>query len=164
MDTSAFIALDKDYPFEVFPSLWDEFIIRLVNERRLISPDEVKEELKRKDNELLRWVTKHCCSVFIKPDIKIMERVKDIMDIFPNLINENSPSHNQADPFVIASALETRDAPPGILMNPEVMVITYEKFTGNLQGPKMPDICKYYGLKVGRLIDIFKNEGWKIGM
>jgi hypothetical protein len=44
------------------------------------------------------------------------------------------------------------------------MVITYEKFTGNLRGPKMPDICKYYGLKVGRLIDIFKNEGWKIGM
>lgn len=164
MDTSAFISLDKDYPFEVFPSLWDEFIIGLVKEQRLISPDEVKEELKRKDNELLRWVTKHCSSVFIKPGIKIMERVKEIMDIFPNLINENSPRHNQADPFVIALALETRKALPGTLKDLEVMVITYEKFTGNLQGPKMPDICKYYELGVGRLIDIFKNEGWKIGM
>jgi hypothetical protein len=163
MDTSAFISLDKDYPFEVFPSLWNEFIIGLVEEQRLISPDEVKEELKRKDNELLRWVMKHCDSAFIKSDIKIIERVKEIMEIFPNLINENNPTHNQADPFVIALALETRDVLPGTLKYSEVMVITYEKFTGNLQGPKMPDICKYYGLGVGRLIDIFKNEGWKIG-
>jgi len=48
MDTSAFIRLDRDYSREVFPSLWDEFIVGLVNEGRLIATEEAKEELKRK--------------------------------------------------------------------------------------------------------------------
>lgn len=93
-----------------------------------------------------------------------MNRVREIMDRFPNLINPNNPTHNQADPFVIALALETGNVLPGIEPDSETMVITYEKYTGNLNGPKMPDICKYYGLKVGKLIDIFKTEGWRIGI
>ena len=164
MDTSAFIRLDRDYSREVFPSLWDDFIITLVNESRLIATEEVKEELKRKDDELFKWVTNHCSGILMKTETKILTRVNEIMGRFPNLIDPNNPTHNQADPFVIALALETQNVLPGIEQDMETMVISYEKYTGNLNGPKMPDICKYYGLKVGKLIDIFKNEGWKIGV
>lgn len=164
MDTTAFIRLDRDYSHDVFPSLWDDFIIGLVNEGRLISTEEAKEELKRKDDELFKWVTGHCSKAFVKTETRIMNRVKEIMGRFPNLINPNNPTHNQADPFVIALALETQNVLPDIGKDEETMVITYEKYTGNLHGPKMPDICKYYNLKVGKLIDIFKTEGWRIGI
>jgi DNA-directed RNA polymerase subunit H (RpoH/RPB5) len=164
LDTSAFIRLDRDYSREVFPSLWDDFIIGLVNEERLIATEEVKEELKRKDDELFKWVKEHCSKTFIKTDTIVMNRVKEIMERFPNLINPNNPTHNQADPFVIALALETGNVLSDIDRDSETMVITYEKYTGNLNGPRLPDICKYYNLKVGKLIDIFKAEGWRIGI
>ena len=66
--------------------------------------------------------------------------------------------------LVISLALETQNVLPDIDNDEKTMVITYGKYTGNLNGPKMPDICKYYGLKVGKLIDIFKTEGWRIGI
>lgn len=164
MDTSAFIALERDYSHDVFPSLWDDFIISLVKENRLIASEEVKEELKRKDNDLVNWVKRNCNEVFAKTDIQILEHVKDIMNRFPNLINSDNPSRNQADPFVIALALKTRQSIKEEKRDSGLIVITYENFTGNLGGPKMPDICRYFKVRVGKLIDIFKIEGWKIGV
>jgi len=137
MDTSAFIRLDRDYSREVFPSLWDDFIITLVNESRLIATEEVKEELKRKDDDLFKWVKNHCSGMFIKTETKILTRVNEIMGRFPNLVDPNNPTHNQADPFVIALALETQNILPGIEQDTEIMVITYEKsIPGTLMAPK----------------------------
>jgi hypothetical protein len=163
IDTSALINLDREYSYEVFPSLWDDFITHLVEEGRLIATEEVKEDLKKRDDELFNWVMKHCDMMFIKTNTLVMERVRLILAQFKNFINPEKPDKNFSDPFVIALALEAQNILPYVDGETEIMVITYERFTGNLHGPKMPDICKYYGLKVGKLIDIFKVEGWKIG-
>jgi hypothetical protein len=163
MDTSAFISLDRDYSRDVFPSLWENYILDLVNEGRMFATEEVKEELKMKDDDLYKWLSTNCSNIYIKTNLTIMTRVKEIMKKFPNLINPDNPTHNQADPFVIALALEAANILPGIKPADDVMVVTYENFTGDLKGPKMPDICKQYQLKVGKLIEIFKSEGWKIG-
>ncbi len=163
IDTSAFIKLDRDYSRDVFPSLWDNYILELISEGRLFASEEVKEELKRKDDDLFKWISTHGADVFVKTGITIMNRVTEIMGKFPNLINPNNPTHNLADPFVIALALETANVFPGVGPGEETMVVTYENYTGDIKGPKMPDICKYYQLKVGKLIDIFKTEGWRIG-
>jgi len=162
IDTSALIDLDRDYSEEVFPPLWEN-LINLVNESRLIAAEEVKEDLKRGDDTLYNWIIQHCSQMFIPTNTEIMNQVVKITNRFSNLIDENKPSKNQADPFVIALALEVLNRYSHISPNTKIMVITHEKFTGNLNGPKMPDICRFYDLKVGKLIDIFKTEGWRIG-
>lgn len=163
IDTSALIDLDKYYSYEVFPSLWDNFIINLVNEGRLIATEEVKEDLKRVDDDLYNWIMQRCSQIFIPTNLEIMNRVNEIINRFPNLIDKDKPGKNQADPFVIALALEVPNICSIFNQGAEIMVVTHEKFTGNLSGPKMPDICRFYGLKVGKLINIFKTEEWRIG-
>jgi hypothetical protein len=162
IDTSALVFLDRQYAYEVFPSLWEDLLVGLVQQGRLIASDEVKEELKRGDDELYKWLMTHCRQMFIPSDTIIMNRMVQILSEFTNWINPEKPSKNQADPFVVALALEAQNVCPSAAQH-EIMVVTYENFTGNLAGPKMPDICRYYGLRVGKLIDVFRAERWRIG-
>ncbi len=163
IDTSALIDLDRYYPYDVFPSLWDEHIVNLVNERRLIATEEVKEELEKGDDKLYKWLTNNCKSMFIKTNKPIMNRVIEIVTQFKNIVNPDKPDKNHADPFVIALAFEFPNIYPNIFGNHQMAVVSHEKFTGNLKGPKIPDICREYKIRVLKLIDIFKTEGWKIG-
>jgi hypothetical protein len=60
IDTSALIDLDRLYSKDVFPSLWEKHLVEIVEEGRLISPYEVREELERKDDELWNWIKVNC--------------------------------------------------------------------------------------------------------
>jgi len=70
------------------------------------------------------------------------------MSDYPNLVSVLS-GKSQADPFVIALA-KARDA----------MVVTAESPTGNLRGPKIPDVCRAEGIEWGSFVEVLKREGW----
>lgn len=164
IDTSALIDLDREYSLEVFPTLWEKHIVGLIDEGRLIATEEIKTELKKQDDELRKWIMDNCKSMFYPTETPVMGKVGEILSRFPNLINPAKPDKNYADPFVIALALEIPNLFDNISSLDEVMVITHERFTNNLNGPKMPDICRQFDLKVGKLIQLFKSEQWKIGI
>ncbi len=58
IDTSALVDLKLWYRMSTFPSLWHN-LGELVKDERLISAYQVLEELKEKDDELLRWARKN---------------------------------------------------------------------------------------------------------
>lgn len=161
IDTSALIFLDREYSYDVFPALWDNHIIGLIEEGRLIASEEVKEELKRGDDELYDWISNNCSQMFIKTNDVIMSQVAQLLVQYPNLVNSDKPSKDQADPFVIALAIEAPNICEEVCDEPDCVVVTYEQKTGNMNGPKMPDVCQACQIKVIKLIDIFKYEGWK---
>lgn len=163
IDTSALIFLKSEYSYDVFPPLWDELIINLVSEKRLFASFEVKEDLEKIDDDLIKWIKKNCNQMFVPTTTEIMKRVKEIQNRFKNLVDPYKPSKNLSDPFVIAIALESVKIIPMAKSINDVLVITYEKKSGDLKGPKMPDICQAYGLRVGRLIDMFKFENYVMG-
>jgi len=146
----------------VFPALWEKYIVEIVESGRLISPFEVREELERKDDELWSWIKVNCKNLFIKDNQFIINRVVELQTRFERWVNPENPQKNMADPFVVALALEAHNIFPDV-KDKETVVITHEEYTGNLDKHRIPDICKHIGLKVHRLIDLFKNEKWKIG-
>lgn len=162
IDTSALIDLDRLYPKEVFPSLWEKYVVEIVDEGRLISPHEVRKELERKDDELWNWIKSNCKELFIRDNQLVINRVVELQNTFERWIDPENPLRNMADPFVVALALEAPNIFPDVITE-DIMVITHEEFTGNLDKCRMPDICKHLGLKTGRLIRLFKNEKWKVG-
>jgi hypothetical protein len=162
IDTSALIDLDRLYPKEVFPSLWEKYLVEITREGRLISPHEVREELERKDDELWNWIKVNCKNLFIRDTQSVIDRVAELQTRFEGWINPEYPQKNMADPFVVALALEAHNIFPAV-KEKETIVITHEVSTGNLAKLKLPDICRNLGLRPCRLIDLFKNEKWKIG-
>jgi hypothetical protein len=162
IDTSALIDLDRLYPKEVFPSLWEEYFVDITAEGRLISPHEVREELERKDDELWNWIKVNCKNLFIQDNQSVIDRVAELLIKFTGWVNLEFPQKNMADPFVVALALEAHNIFQDVNKK-ETMVITHEEFTGNIAKRKLPDICKNLGIKPCRLVDLFKNEKWKIG-
>jgi len=55
IDTSSLIEMKNKYPKEVFPTLWKN-ITELISKNRLISPMEVRKELKKGKDELSKWI------------------------------------------------------------------------------------------------------------
>lgn len=162
IDTSALITLDRDYSYDVFPGLWDKYIVGLVGEGRFLASEEVKDELKAGDDDLFRWLINNCDQMFVPTDTRIMRRVGELGARFPNFVASEKPSKNHADPFVVGLALEAPSLFPKICSEGDVWVITYEQPTGNLGGPKIPDVCRACGMRHAKLIEIFRTEGWKI--
>jgi len=157
IDTSAFIFLDKEYHYDVFTLLWDKHFINLVDEGKLVSTIEVKNELKKQDDFLYNWIKKNCSQMFFETDDNIARHLKKL-EKYNNFIDAEKPSSEDADPFVVALALEISTREDLELTKDNIMIVHYEKGSGDPHGPKLFDVVKYEGFKNGHLINIFKNE------
>jgi hypothetical protein len=147
IDTSALIDLWRRlYPPDIFPSLWKE-IDKLYAQGELIAPREVLKELEQKDDELLKWASKHR-KMFKKLDYDQVNKVRNILSRFQNLVDVNK-TIPEADPFVIALALSKGWT-----------LITSEKL-GSSGHPKIPDVCTHYGVKCINLIEFFREQKWE---
>lgn len=146
IDTNALIDLwRRAYPPDIFPSLWRD-LEKLISDGSLISPREVLNELEKKDDELLKWAKNHK-KMFQDLDDAQARQVRSILNEFSNLIDQHKTTPD-ADPFVIALAISKGWA-----------VITSEKpSTGGR--PKIPDVCKRYGVKCISLIEFFREQEW----
>ena len=86
-DTGPFINL-KNYPNDVFTSLWDNFL-QMIEEDEIISSSEVLRELQDYDDEIAVWA-KTQKKIFVRPSIDEQLEVQKILAKYPNLVKEES--------------------------------------------------------------------------
>jgi len=154
IDTSSLIEL-KGFPRDIFVTVWKD-IEDLVQREILISTEEVLEELKKKEDVISTWA-KNNKSMFKTLTQEQLIEVKNILNIFPNLIDVNRETP-QADPFIIALALY--EEPQKKIIQTQKIIITNEKISSGKR-PKIPNICTYFNIKCVNLFDFFREMAWK---
>lgn len=149
IDTCSLIDLRRvHYPPDVFPGVWDD-IEGLIDQGLLIAPIEVLHELKGVDDEILRWARRFK-KMFVPSDENQLREVADILKDFSGLVDP-AKTTPEADPFLIALAKSRGWA-----------VVTSEKPRADPNArPKIPDVCKSYGIKCISLVEFFRELGWK---
>ena len=148
IDTCSITALKRRYPRPVFESVW-AFVESLAAARRLISSEEVLEELRAFDDECLDWAERHK-QIFIPTGARIQLEAKRIINQHPNLIDLKKPKSG-ADPFLIAVARIHGAA-----------VVTEEEKSGGPPKLKIPDVCALEKLACLRIVDLFKAERLRV--
>lgn len=146
-DTSSLLNGRRDLlPPEVFRSLWDN-VEDMIAEGEIRAVDVVRDELSKRDDEVNSWARLQAeLFVALDPDIQLATR--GVLAEHPKLMGKGG-GRNAADPFVIGLAR----ARGGI-------VVTEEKPSGNLDKPKIPDVCDALGVRWFNLIDFVRAQGW----
>ena len=149
VDTSALIdGLERYYPVDAFPGLWDK-VDDLIREGRFVLSDEVWEEATAKDAAVKEWCYGRRDKLVIPTDAAVAKEVQRVLTSHERLVM-NLKNRNRADPFVIAVA-SLRGA----------TVVTGEGSDGTEKRPKIPYVCQQLGIDCIRFLDLIKLEGWK---
>lgn len=161
IDASSLINIRMHYPVTVFTSFWDK-LSELALENRLAAPQTVFDELGQKDDDyLINWFKERKDKlVYTEYSEKLMEYVSEILTKYPKLIDENQ-SKEQADPFVIAMALEYRESPQKKLVSYEVCVVTDESWKTGAKKIRIPEVCDHYKIPCYKMLKMAEIEGWK---
>ncbi len=131
VDTSGWLdGWNRYYPPDVFPTLWMK-IEESVARGDIISSEEVYVEIAKKDDDLLKWM-KLRKSMLVPAEEMIQRRMLSILESYPRLV-DTLKGRSQADPFVIATALETSS-----------VVVTGESF-GTETKPRIPFVSEALG-------------------
>jgi hypothetical protein len=147
-DTSALIdGLERYYPEEHFPALWEN-VDELVYDGRLIISEEVWEEAQTKDAVVKAWCEPRKDVMIVPTDAAVAEEAKRVLATHQRLVM-NLKGRNRADPFVIAVA-SIRGA----------VVVTGEGSDGTENHPKIPFVCQRLGIECIRFLDVIRLEGW----
>ncbi len=148
IDTSAILeGWVRSYPPDVFGTVWAK-LKGLGNGGTLFTPDEVIEELKKKEDGAWKWAKDELQVHAMDGEIQTV--VAGILAAHQRLVDERK-NRSKGDPFVIALAKMRGFA-----------VVTAEKASGNLQKPKIPDVCLVMNIKCITLLDLFRQQGWQI--
>lgn len=148
IDTSSLIAgWNERYPQEVFPGLWNN-IGDLIEIEQLIAPEVVKFELEKKEDSINNWLDQNK-KLFQPLDDGVQGIASNIIADNPTLIDINRTS-DQADPFVIALALERNG-----------VVVTEEKRTNSPKRTKIPNVCDAYKIRCIDLLNMIRELKWK---
>ncbi len=151
IDTSSLIrGWNEAYPIEAFPSFWDR-MEGLAHDGRLIAPDEVLRETERRDDGLHKWL-KARSEIFRPIDQELQVAVARVMSDFQLLV-KNRPGKNAADPWIIALAEIERGH--------GTVVVTEENEDNSSSNPKIPLVCRHYGIEFIRLLDLIRIERWQ---
>lgn len=136
----------RDYPPDVFPSVWQK-LSDLAEGGRVVSCEEVLLELKRREDDLHEWA-KERDYMFRPPDRVIEEAVAKIVNQWPEFVPEDSHDGVWADPYVI-----------GVAIARTAMVVTNENRVGeNAKMPKIPNICDSLGVTCIRFVELLRYE------
>ncbi len=148
-DTSTIVnGWRRYYPPELFPSLWTN-IESLIASGSAVATEAVLWELEKKDDEIHEWAIEHS-EMFVPIDEFIQYSVTDILGEFPRLL-DNRSNRSGADPFVI-----------GLAQINDLIVVTYEEKTNSLQCPNIPDVCEELGVRCINLVELVRDQGWRI--
>lgn len=134
VDTCSFTAMRRIYPADIFPGAWGK-LNELAEAGILISAEDVFEELKVQDDEILEWANKHQ-EIFIPLDDHIQKQATKTLQTHKNLVDLKKRKSG-ADPFVIATAIIKR-----------CVIVTEEKPSGGPHKSKIPDVCKLTKLNI----------------
>lgn len=149
-DTSALIdGLERYYPQETFPALWEN-VDELIQARRLLISEEVWEEACHCDAAVRDWATPRRDAIVVPTDEVITTHVSRIGQRYPTWTVDG---RNQADPFVVAVGLAHG-----------AIVVTGERSNaGSDAKPKIPYACREFGVRSLSFLDFVRNEGWVFG-
>ena len=148
VDTSALIdGLERYYPEENFPGLWEE-VDQLIEEGRFFISEEVWEELQVKDEPARDWALPRKKRLVIPTDKAITAATQRVLREHPLLV-KNMKGRNRADSFVIAVA-QVRGA----------IVVTGEGSNGTAKRPKIPYVCHQLNMLSIRFLEMVRAEGW----
>ena len=101
VDTSALIdGLERYYPEENFPALWER-VDGLISDGRFLISEEVWEEVKSKDAVAKAWCEPRKESIIVPTDSAVVQDVQEILSLHERLV-KNMKGRNRADAFVIA--------------------------------------------------------------
>lgn len=150
LDTSALIrAWNQTYRIRNFPDFWTG-LEQLANENRLTVPDAVLLELNEQGSDLHAWCKDRQELLIGESSDEIQAVIEYIENDYPGLKTASMPEgKNFADSFVIATAV--------IL---DAVVVSNEEYTGNISGPRIPDVCKAMGIQHIMVHRIVVEEGW----
>ena len=125
--------------------MWEK-IEELIGQVILIAPREVYRELKQQADDIYFWA-KNNKTMFKTINGKELSEVKNILKVYPDLINYNKTTPD-ADPFIIALAKHRA-----------CTVITQERLKPSGK-PKIPNVCKDYGINCIDLLGFFIDQKW----
>ncbi|MGK4593926.1 DUF4411 family protein [Amycolatopsis sp. w19] len=147
-DTSAILNGRRDQlPPSVFSTLWQR-IEMLIAEGTIRAVEVVRDELGKRDDDANTWARAQG-DLFIPLDQDIQVSTRKILQAHPKMMGTGG-GRNGADPFVIGLAL----ARTGV-------VVTDETFSGNLNKPRIPDVCKAVSVPCMNLVGFVQAQGWK---
>lgn len=160
-DSSIFISLNRIHNYVPIPDVWDE-LEKLFKAGRLISHEFVYDEFnpERKNPDFLaKWI-KDKKGYFFGITDKQVELTAKILEKFPSLIDSEN-ENDQADPWIVALAIEKMEEITLFGQNTLVYVISQEK----ISSPKrIPAVCKEFKVPHMNLDDFIKDNGWRLGL
>ena len=157
IDSSSLIELMRTNPIDIYETVWKK-IDELIDGGRLVSPEYVRDEIRRGDDDLKKWANRRR-KMFKSPTSSQIKRVAEILTEFPGLAH-SSKDTTDADPFVIALASEKeRMAIEDFGTATERIVISEEKVRGNEH--KIPLVCQHYKIRCIGIHEMFREEGWR---
>jgi hypothetical protein len=112
-----------------------------------MSPDAVLMELAQQDDGIHKWA-KQRPKLFHAHVPAIQTTVAQVMSKFQSLVDPNAPNTG-ADPFLVALAKMYSGC-----------VVTQER-PGSHLDPKIPFVCKHYGVRCCKLLGMMDKEGWQ---
>jgi hypothetical protein len=151
-DTSAFINGQRDlFRPTTFGPLWD-LIASLIDARQILAVDEVKREIRRKDDDVAKWVLSQR-GLFVPLTHDIQKATRAVLAACPRLMAQHGANRNSADPFVVGLALSRGGT-----------VVTQETPANSARKPRIPDACIAVGVSWMTLPDFVDAQGWRISI
>ncbi|MBU7032809.1 MAG: DUF4411 family protein [Theionarchaea archaeon] len=154
IDSSSLIELNRHNPMDIYPTVWKK-IESLIEKKSLVAPREVLYEIKVGGDQLIDWVRQQK-DFFVDPTPQQIILVREILEKYPAIVK--SYRRYDADPWIIALAIEKTMNPQETLIHIKKIIITEEKLRGNKI--KIPLICREYGIDCIAVLEMFKMEGW----
>ena len=153
LDTSALVnGWNFHYRLPVFQGVWDA-IGRAMQERVVVSPSEVLEELAKRAGDPLHTWAAQFPAAFEPPEESWRSHLAVVKTHAPHWF-EGTAAH-VADPFVVAMAMER-----------QLPVVTYEgvAFSGNAARVRtarraMPHVCALVNVRVASMFDVLDHLG-----
>lgn len=148
-DTSVIINGRRDLlPPNVFLSPWARIEDMIAN-GDIRCTDVVRDELVRRDDDACSWA-KAQDGLFLPLSEELQLKSAAVLGAHPRLAGKGG-GRNMADPFVIGLAMTFVGG----------VVVTEETLSGNLDKPRIPDVCNALGVKWVNLVGFITEQGWQ---
>jgi hypothetical protein len=150
--------MEKYYLRKHFVTFWNNFD-KLISNDQIKSPEEVFIEIKRKDDNLYRWMEKNKARIYAKATSYSSKKVSEMVIRFRSMCKPNALK-TKADPYVIACALDIRDGDQ-VKMYPVSPVVVTEESPGEKNNEqKIPDACNFYKMEWISVPIIIQENNW----